>query len=84
MGIRFGQFGRINWPAMDAKNPPSPPVDPLLYQAWLDQPVSPAEAAALRNVGIDTIKKDPRLKGKWLKLSERLRGLRRRDALLMP
>jgi hypothetical protein len=67
---------------MDKKT--NTPVDPLAYQAWLDQPVPPAEAAELRNVSVDTLKRDPRLRDKWLKLSSRLRGLRRRDALLMP
>jgi hypothetical protein len=68
---------------MDTKNN-IPPVDPLQYQAWLDQPVGLAEAAGLRGVSIDTLKRDLRLKNRWVKLSARLRGLRRRDALLLP
>jgi hypothetical protein len=68
---------------MDTKNNSPAPVDPLQYQAWLDEILPTREAAAERGVSVDTLKRDKRLKGKWLHISTRLLGLRRRDARMI-
>ncbi len=51
-------------------------------ERWLDEIVSLAEGASLRKVSIDTLRKEG-LAGriKIIKLSERRRGITRREAL---
>jgi len=51
-------------------------------ERWLDEIVSMTEAASLRKVGLDTLRAEIR-KGrlKVIKLSERRRGMTRREAL---
>lgn len=56
-------------------------VDPE-RERWLDEIVTLTEGAALRRVSIDTLRKEAkRGKIKILKLSERRRGITRREAL---
>jgi hypothetical protein len=61
------------------------PADWLAYQKWLDGICSLQEAAELRGVHTDTLKKEARagrLKIVW-RSAGRL-GVRRRDALMLP
>ena len=65
--------------------PPDPlPTDPVERERWLDGIVRLAEAAAMRGVHPDTLKREA-AKGrlKLLRLSERLLGVRRRDVLML-
>lgn len=58
-----------------------PRVDPE-RERWLDEIVSLTEGAALRRVSIDTLRKEAkRGKIRILRLSERRRGITRREAL---
>jgi hypothetical protein len=62
----------------------STPTDPVERERWLDGIVRLQEAAALRGVHPDTLRREAasgRLK--IIKLSERALGVRRRDALLL-
>jgi hypothetical protein len=63
-------------------NTPLPLPSPE-YEAWLDGIVPLAEGARLRNVSVDTIKREA-AKGrvKLVQRSERLLGIRRREALM--
>jgi hypothetical protein len=64
---------------------PNPILDPLAYQQWLDAIIPLQEGAALRNVSVDTLKRAAaKGKVKLYRRSERLLGMRRRDALLIP
>ena len=58
------------------------PVDPAAYEAWLDEIVHLPEGATLRKVSVDTLKREAK-KGriKIEELSERRRGITRREAL---
>jgi hypothetical protein len=59
-------------------------ADWLAYQQWLDGIVSLPEAAELRGVHVDTLKKEAQAgKLKLLQRSEARWGVRRRDALMM-
>jgi hypothetical protein len=62
----------------------TPPTDPVERERWLDGVVRLSEAAAMRGVHSDTLRREAK-KGrlKLLKLSERLIGVRRRDALML-
>jgi hypothetical protein len=52
------------------------------YQAWLDEIVQLPEGAALRKVSVDTLKREwKRGKLKIIELSEKRRGISRREAL---
>ena len=65
-----------------AERPPSTPFDPAAHEAWLDEIVHLPEGAALRKVSVDTLKREgKRGKVKILELSERRRGITRREAL---
>lgn len=51
-------------------------------EKWLDEIVSLAVGAGLRNVSVDTLRKEAkRGKIKIIKLSERRKGITRREAL---
>jgi hypothetical protein len=65
----------------DSEEARMPPKDPE-RERWLDEIVSLTEAASLRKVSIETLRSEIR-KGrlKALKLSERRRGMTRREAL---
>jgi hypothetical protein len=60
-----------------------PPIDPLAYELWLDGIVSLEEGADLRNVSVDTLRREGE-KGrvKFVQVSERRKGIRRREALM--
>jgi hypothetical protein len=66
----------------DTARPPMAPADPAAYEAWLDQIVPLPEGASLRKVSIDTLKREAK-RGKLhiIELSERRRGITRREAL---
>jgi hypothetical protein len=60
-----------------------PPIDPLEYELWLDGIVSLEEGAGLRSVSLDTLRREhDRGRVKFVQVSERRKGIRRRDALL--
>jgi hypothetical protein len=59
------------------------PSDPVERERWLEQPVRLGEAARLRKVHKDTLKKEAILKGQLLRLSARVLGVRRRFALMI-
>jgi hypothetical protein len=61
----------------------TPPIDPLAYELWLDGIVSLEEGADLRNVSVDTLRREGE-KGrvKFVQVSERRKGIRRREALM--
>jgi len=61
-----------------------PPIDPIEYRLWLDGIVSLQDGAKLRSVSVDTLKR-LRDKGKlkFIRVSERRLGVRRRDVLMM-
>jgi hypothetical protein len=62
----------------------SPPTDPTERERWLDGIVRLAEGAELRGVSTDTLRREAaRGRVKLLQLSERAKGIRRRDALMM-
>jgi hypothetical protein len=59
-----------------------PPRNDQNREDWLDEIISLTEAAALRKVSIDTLRSEIRKgKLKQIKLSERKRGMTRREAL---
>jgi hypothetical protein len=60
------------------------PTDPVERERWLDGIVRLAEAARLRGVHPDTLRREAR-KGRvrLLRLGERAVGVRRRDALMI-
>ena len=52
------------------------------YELWLDEIITLTEAAALRKVSLQTLRSEIRLKRlKVIKLSERKRGMTRREAM---
>ena len=52
------------------------------YEAWLDEIVPLPEGATLRKVSVDTLKREAkREKIKIIELSEKRRGITRREAL---
>jgi hypothetical protein len=57
-------------------------TDTLEHQRWLDEIINLGEAAALRKISIETLRSEIR-KGrvKAIKLSERRRGMTRREAM---
>lgn len=58
------------------------PLDPVAYENWLDQVVYLPEAAMLRKVSVDTLKRLGKAgKIKIIELSERRREITRREAL---
>ena len=60
-----------------------PPTDPA-HERWLDSIVSLQEAAELRGVCVDTLKRQhAKGKAELLRVSDRRWGMRRRHALLM-
>jgi hypothetical protein len=59
-------------------------AEKIEYEKWLVEILAPEEVAKVRGTSVDTVNRDERLRGKWLKLGKRRKGLRRRDALLMP
>lgn len=68
------------------KNHPSsiPPTDPVERERWLDGLATLREAAELRGVHVDTLKRlhaSGRLR--LLRVSQRRWGVRRRDVLMM-
>jgi excisionase family DNA binding protein len=69
---------------MHASPYPSGPTDPAARERWLDGIARIAEAADLRGVSTDTIRREIRAgRLKALRLGERALGVRRRDALLL-
>jgi hypothetical protein len=54
----------------------------LERERWLDEIIRLAEAARIRNVNIQTIRRDAERKGQLLRLGTRALGIRRRHALL--
>jgi hypothetical protein len=66
------------------------PVDPFEYEGWLDEIVSLDEAARLRGVSKDTVKREDSRRvargedSHVLHLSLRRQGMRRRHALMLP
>jgi hypothetical protein len=60
----------------------SPPADPE-YQRWLNGIVRLHEAATLRSVHPDTLKRDALKKGQLIRLGPRAVGVRRRFALMI-
>jgi excisionase family DNA binding protein len=63
---------------------PVPPTDPTERERWLDGFARIAEAARLRSVSPDTIRKEIRAgRLKAIQLGERAVGIRRRDVLLI-
>jgi hypothetical protein len=66
------------------------PVDPFEYESWLDQIVSLEEAARLRGVSKDTVRREDSRRvargedSHVLHLSVRRQGMRRRHALMLP
>jgi hypothetical protein len=62
----------------------APKADPE-RERWLDEIVSLTEAAGLRKISIDTLRAEIRAgRLKEIKLSERRRGMTRREALRDP
>jgi hypothetical protein len=62
----------------------SAPVDPIERERWLDGIVRLQEGAQLRGVSVDTIKREAaRGRIQLLHVSQRGRGIRRRDALMI-
>lgn len=67
---------------MSTERPPYHPTDPAAREAWLDEIVHLPEGAMLRKVSVDTLRrlgKEGRVK--ILDLSEKRRGITRREAL---
>jgi hypothetical protein len=61
---------------------PYNPTDPAAREAWLDEIVRLPEGATLRNVSVDTLRREAkRGRVKLIDLSQRLRGITRREAL---
>jgi predicted site-specific integrase-resolvase len=55
------------------------------HDRWLDEIISLTEAASLRKISIDTLRSEIRAgRLKAIKLSERRRGMTRREALRDP
>jgi hypothetical protein len=71
--------------AADGETPPIPqPVETPAYDPDRDDPnriVTLAEASRLSSLSIDTLRR--RHRGKFVQLSERRFGMRRRDALML-
>jgi hypothetical protein len=66
------------------QSPHTAPTDPIEYWAWLDGIVRLPEAAKLRGVSDDTLAREiAKGRVKTLQISERVRGVRRRDALML-
>ena len=58
------------------------PHDPAAREAWLDEIVRLPEGATLRKVSVDTLRREAkRGRVKLVELTERLRGITRREAL---
>lgn len=52
------------------------------YEDWLNEVISLAEAASLRKISVETLRREGKLgRFKILKLSERRLGMQRREAL---
>lgn len=57
-------------------------ADPAAREAWLDEIVRLPEGATLRKVSVDTLRREAkRGRVKLVELTERLRGITRREAL---
>jgi len=63
----------------------TPPLDSLAYEQWLDEILPLEEAARVRKVSVPTLRRERR-RGtiRFEQLSERRRGVRRREALGLP
>jgi hypothetical protein len=64
---------------------PEPNLDPIERQRWLDAIIPLQEAAQLRGVHVETLKREAK-RGRLtlIRVSERRLGIRRRDALAIP
>lgn len=61
-----------------------PPLDPLAYEAWLDQLIPCSEGAQLRHVSEATLKRHARATGQLVQVGERAIRIRRREAMMLP
>jgi hypothetical protein len=70
---------------MDKTKRPDSKTDPAAYECWLDGIAPLQEGAELRGVHVDTLKRlSAKGKIKLHRRGERLLGIRRRDALMIP
>jgi hypothetical protein len=63
----------------------TPPLGSLAYEQWLDEILDLEDGARARNVSVPTLRRERRRGAvKFVQLSERRVGIRRREALGLP
>jgi hypothetical protein len=64
---------------------PTPPLDPIAHERWLEEIISLAEVARLRGISIDSVRRQiERGAIEALRPSPGRVGVRRRHALMLP